>query len=206
LLCRAGSGKADPFSGLYVKLEEWTSFGLSIPVSRNFGKWVGAHFFYWLFGPMTHPLVPQVIELATPLAHQLGLEIAAAVFQTNQSPPVLRVDVRNPQGDTGLDDCERMSQVLEAALDASDILPGAYVLEVSSPGISTELKSDRDFTVFKGFMVEVSLSEPYKSKQTWVGQLVQRTESAILISQKGKTISLPGDLVASVQLSNQAAE
>ncbi|MBD0267697.1 ribosome maturation factor RimP [Pseudanabaena sp. FACHB-2040] len=155
---------------------------------------------------MTHPIVPQVIDLATPLADQLGLEIAAAVFQTNQSPPVLRVDVRNPNGDTGLVDCERMSRALEAALDATDILPGAYDLQVSSPGISPELSSDRDFTVFKGFMVEVNLTEPHKGKQTWVGQLLQRSETAILISQKGKTISLPRDLITSVQLSNQAAD
>ena len=59
---------------------------------------------------MTHPLVPQIIELASPLASGIGLEIVGAVFQTNQSPPVLRIDVRNPnQEDTGLDDCERLS-------------------------------------------------------------------------------------------------
>ncbi|HEY9762847.1 MAG TPA: ribosome maturation factor RimP [Trichocoleus sp.] len=185
----------------------WTSFGLSIPVSRNFGKWVGTHFFYWLIGPMAHPLIPQIIELATPIADQLGLEIVGAVFQTNQSPPVLRIDVRNPQtDDTGLDDCERMSQALEPALDDSNIIPDAYVLEVSSPGISSELMSDRDFTVFKGFMVEAKLTEPHRGKQTWVGQLVRRDETSVLISQKGKAISLPRELIISVQLSNQPLE
>lgn len=155
---------------------------------------------------MTHPLVPQIIDLATPIADRLGLEVAGAVFQTNQSPPVLRVDVRNPNGDTGLDDCERMSQALEAALDSSDILPSAYVLEVSSPGISTELVSDRDFTVFKGFMVEVQLAEPHKGKQSWVGQLVRRDETAIHLSQKGKAVHLPRELVTTVQLSNQSPD
>ena len=77
---------------------------------------------------MTHPLVPQVIELATPVASGIGLEIVDAVFQTNQSPPVLRIDVRNlNQEDTGLDDCERLSSALTEVLDESDIIPDAYV-------------------------------------------------------------------------------
>lgn len=156
---------------------------------------------------MTHPLVPQILELAAPIADHLGLEIAGAVFQTNQSPPVLRIDVRNLHSeDTSLDDCEQMSQALETALDASNIIPDAYVLEVSSPGISSELTNDRDFTVFKGFMVEVQLSTPHRGKQTWVGQLVRRDETAILISHKGRTTSLPQALVSSVHLSNQTPD
>ncbi|MFM7559012.1 MAG: ribosome maturation factor RimP, partial [Cylindrospermopsis raciborskii] len=54
---------------------------------------------------MTHPLVPQIIDLATPLAAELGLEVVGMVFHTNQRPPVLRVDIRNPQQDTSLTDC-----------------------------------------------------------------------------------------------------
>lgn len=155
---------------------------------------------------MTHPLIPQILNLAAPIANQLGLEIAGAVFQTNQSPPVLRIDIRNPDGDTGLDDCERMSQAFEAVLEASEIVPDAYVLEISSPGISSELTSERDFTVFKGFMVEAKLTEPYRGKQTWVGQLLRRDETSISISQKGKAISLPREFISSIQLSNQAPD
>jgi ribosome maturation factor RimP len=156
---------------------------------------------------MTHPLIPQILELAAPVAERLGLEVVDAVFQTNQSPPVLRLDVRNLHNeDTSLDDCEKMSQGFEAVLDTTDIIPDAYILEVSSPGVSSQLVSDRDFVVFKGFMVEVQLSEAYRGKQLWVGQLVRRDDSAVVLSQKGKAISLPGELVLSVQLSNQSPD
>lgn len=154
---------------------------------------------------MTHPLVPQIIDLANPVAEQLGLEVVGAVFQTNQSPPVLRIDVRNLETeDTGLDDCEQMSQALEAVLETSEIIPDAYVLEISSPGVSSTLTSDRDFIAFKGFMVEVRLIEPYKNKQVWIGQLLERNDTSIRISQKGQARSLPKDLVASVELSSEA--
>jgi ribosome maturation factor RimP len=154
---------------------------------------------------MTHPLVPQIINLAKPVADHLGLEVVDAVFQTNQSPPVLRLDVRSlSQADTSLEDCEKMSQALESVLDTTNIIPDAYVLEISSPGISEQLTADRDFIVFKGFMVEVHLSEPHKGKQTWVGQLVRRDDNAVVLTQKGKPISLPRAVVEVVQLSNES--
>ena len=149
---------------------------------------------------MAHPLIPQIIELATPVAENLGLEIVGVVFHTNQRPPVLRVDIRNPQQDTGLNDCERMSRVLEASLDTADIIPDAYVLEVSSPGISRQLITDREFISFKGFAVTVSTSEPYEGQQEWTGQLIKRDETALYLNQKGRAIAIPRSLIAKVQL------
>ena len=72
---------------------------------------------------MTHPLIPQLIDLATPVAENLGLEVVGAVFHTNRRPPVLRVDIRNSDGETSLDDCERMSRALEETLDAMELIP-----------------------------------------------------------------------------------
>ncbi|MEY3256694.1 MAG: hypothetical protein RLZZ29_1829 [Cyanobacteriota bacterium] len=149
---------------------------------------------------MTHPLVPQIIELAKPVAEELGLEVVGIVFHTNQRPPVLRVDIRNHQQDTGLDDCERMSRALEASLDATEMIPDAYVLEVSSPGISRQLNTDREFISFKGFPVVISTSEPYEGKQEWIGNLMRRDETKIYLNQKGRVVQIPRSLVTSVQL------
>ncbi|MFH7025782.1 MAG: ribosome maturation factor RimP [Heteroscytonema crispum UTEX LB 1556] len=149
---------------------------------------------------MTHPLVPQIIDLATPVAEELGLELVGVVFHTNKRPPVLRVDIRNPNQDTGLDDCERMSRALEACLDATDIIPDAYELEVSSPGISRQLTTDREFISFKGFPVIVSLSQPYDGQQQWTGQLIRRDETKVYLNQKGRVIEIPRPLITRVQL------
>ncbi|MBD1923611.1 ribosome maturation factor RimP [Microcoleus sp. FACHB-831] len=152
---------------------------------------------------MTHPLIPQIIDLATPVAEELGLEVVGAVFHTNQRPPVLRVDIRNLNSDTGLNDCERMSRAMEAALDASDIIPDAYVLEISSPGISRQLTTDREFISFKGFPAIVSTSQPFEGKQEWSGQLVGRDEQAVYLNQKGRAIAIPRTLIARVQLDDR---
>ncbi len=154
--------------------------------------------------PMTHPLVPQIIELATPVATELGLEIVGAVFYTNQSPPVLRVDIRNPQQDTGLDDCEQMSRALEACLDAAEIIPDAYVLEISSPGISQELVSERDFISFKGFPVIVFTSPAYSGRKEWKGQLIRRDDTKVYLNQKGRAVGIPRSQITSVQLLDES--
>ncbi|MGC9502205.1 ribosome maturation factor RimP [Baaleninema sp.] len=149
---------------------------------------------------MTQSPIPKILELATPVAEDLGLELVGAVFQTNQRPPVLRVDIRNPDGDTSLDNCEAMSRALEAALDASEVIPDAYVLEISSPGLSDTLTSDRDFVAFKGFSVTVTTTEPYKGHTQWNGQLVRRDDTSVQLSCKGRIVSVPRESIVEVRL------
>jgi len=155
---------------------------------------------------MAHPLIPEILDIATPIAQTLGLEVVGATFYTNQKPPVLRVDIRNPSQDTGLDDCERMSRALEEQLEATNIIPDAYVLEISSPGISQSLTSDREFISFKGFPIIVKTSEPYKGQTQQRGKLVRRDETAVYLSQKGRQIAIPRELVTEVLLDESGEE
>ena len=149
---------------------------------------------------MTHPLIPPILELAIPIAAELGLDIVDVAFQTNKNPPVLRIDIRNLQQDTSLDDCEKMSRALEPHLDSTLVIPENYVLEVSSPGISRQLSSDRDFLAFKGFGVVLTSTEPYEGNQKWQGRLQGRDETQVHLSLKGRSFSIPRHLVAKVQL------
>jgi ribosome maturation factor RimP len=153
---------------------------------------------------MTHPLIPQIIDLATPVATELGLEIVNVVFHTNQSPPILRVDIFNPLQDIGLDDCERMSRAVEASLDAADIIPEGYILEVSSPGISRQLVTDREFISFKGFPVVISTSPPSEQQQEWIGLLISRDETTVYLNQKGRVVKIPRNLITKVQIDERS--
>ena len=149
---------------------------------------------------MTHSVIPQILELANPLAESLNLELVDAVFQTNKKPPVLRIDIRNSEGETSLENCEQMSRALEAELDSTELIPGNYVLEISSPGISRTLNTDREFIAFKGFAVIIKTFAPYKQQKEWQGNLQGRDAENIHLNQKGKAISIPRSLVAKVQL------
>ncbi len=150
---------------------------------------------------MAHPLAAEFASIAEPIAQSLGLELVNVVFYTNQHPPVMRVDVRNlAAADTSHEDCEAMSRALGARLEANDPIPGAYMLEISSPGLSNSLDSDRDFEVFKGFSVVAILAEPFKGRTEWLGTLQKRDAERVWLSQKGRPVKLPRELVQQVKL------
>ena len=149
---------------------------------------------------MTHTLIPQILYLAKPLAQELNLELVEVVFQTNTNPPLLKINVRNQSKDTSLEDCEQMSRNLEEKLDQTAVISGTYVLEVSSPGISSILTTDREFLSFKGFPVIVETVSPYKNRQQWSGRLQGRDEESLFINQKGKIMTIPRKLIAKVEI------
>ena len=113
---------------------------------------------------MSHPLTPSIKTVADPIAEQLDLKIVKITFETNKSPANLRIDIENISGDTSLDNCEKMSRQLEEVLDQDNVIPGAYTLEISSPGISNNLTTDREFISFKGFPILVETNTVYKKK------------------------------------------
>ena len=149
---------------------------------------------------MSHPLIPQIFQIAEEVASPLGLEVVDVVLHTNKNPVVLRVDIRNPDQNTGLEDCERMSRALEPTLDAIDLIPHAYVLEISSPGAERQLQGDREFVAFRGFMVTVSAADLPEGKQSWSGHLMSRNETHVTISIKGRIVNIPRELVERVEL------
>ncbi|WP_448514748.1 ribosome maturation factor RimP [Parathermosynechococcus lividus] len=151
-------------------------------------------------------LLPVVQALAQQVANQEHLDLVSVQWHTHQSPPILRVEVRHPSTDTSLDDCERMSRALESVLDATADLTCAYVLEVSSPGLSDFLTSDRDFSTFRGFPVRVTTTAPHRGKTLWEGNLVRRDEVNVYLSQKGRSLAIPRALIATVQLYTPPAE
>ncbi|NJK59608.1 MAG: ribosome maturation factor RimP [Oscillatoriales cyanobacterium SM2_1_8] len=148
---------------------------------------------------MSHPLIEQLLQLATETAIPLGLEVVEVFYHTHKNPAVVRVDIRHPDRPTGLDDCEALSRALEARLDAEDRIPHAYTLEISSPGIDRRLESDRDFAAFRGFPVRVQGLGGSRPQQ-WRGTLLGRDETHILLNQKGRTLKLARTEVAHVEL------
>ncbi len=147
---------------------------------------------------MNQPVNPKIIELATAIAEKLGVEVVKINFQTNKKPPVLRIDIQKREGDTTLADCTKMSNLLSEILDIENIIPDNFTLEISSPGITQELRTERDFISFKGFPVLVKTNTPYKNKEDWRGNLQGRDEQAVYINQKGKPVKIPLELVETV--------
>lgn len=109
--------------------------------------------------PATAPRVREIVEAAVTGAGLVldGLEVTGGGRST-----VVRVAVDLADGDAGTLDLDRVGDVTRAvsdALDAADVLPGAYTLEVGSPGAERPLTLPRHWRHARGRTVVVRLAD-----------------------------------------------
>ncbi|MDD2213119.1 MAG: ribosome maturation factor RimP [Oscillospiraceae bacterium] len=101
-------------------------------------------------------LAREADNLARPIIEQLGYELIDTDFLTEAGRKILRFYI-DRRGGVGLTDCETVSRAVDPLLDTDFSFPGAYYLEVSSPGVERPLKTAADFKRHKDELVEVSL-------------------------------------------------
>ena len=150
---------------------------------------------------MAHPLIPELEALARQHLEAAGFALHGLHLFTHRIPMTLQVLVQRSDGtDISLDDCASVSAPLGEAIEASGLLADAYVLEVSSPGVSEVLHDDRDFRSFRGFPVDVHSRDASGKEQHREGLLLERDASAVLLNVRGRTTRIPRDTVIAVRL------
>lgn len=137
----------------------------------------------------------QVESMMTEILQDTAFELVDVEY-VKERDWYLRVFV-DKAGGVDLDDCQNISERLSAKLDASDIIGGAYILEVSSPGIDRILKKDKDFVREAGKRVDVTLYAPLNGKKLIVGELSGRDENFLHLKD---VAPLPREKVALVRL------
>jgi ribosome maturation factor RimP len=121
--------------------------------------------------------VEQVRVLAGRVAAGYGLEIFDIQFRREAPGMVLRVQLDRPgpsasaDDSVGVDECAHVSRELSAVLDVEDIVPGAYTLEVSSPGLDRPLRHADDFRRFTGRQAKLVMREKVDGQGYFKGQL-----------------------------------
>jgi ribosome maturation factor RimP len=146
------------------------------------------------------PTVEAVRRLAEPVAAALGLEVIDIEYRREGGGWVLRLFIDKPGG-VSLDDCTAMSRELSPVLDVEDPIEHAYHLEVSSPGATRPLKTDRDLERFRGCRVRVSTYEKIGDRKTFIGRLVSHTPEVLDVEEEtvGR-VSLPRAAIAKASL------
>ena len=103
--------------------------------------------------------VSRVIELVTPFADELGLELWDVRFVKEGTDWYLRIFI-DKEGGVSIDDCVDLTHAIAKPLDEADPISQSYTLEVSSPGIERELIADRHFEKYIGSPVMLRLIRP----------------------------------------------
>lgn len=96
----------------------------------------------------------------------------------------LRVYIDRPEGQPGvlMEDCVKVSKLLEeeAFLDAA--IPQAYNLEISSPGVERPLRRLSDFAKHVGKRAKVSFYEEVSGRKMITGTIEEVTENQVVVA------------------------
>jgi ribosome maturation factor RimP len=140
-----------------------------------------------------------VRALADPIAESLGCWLWDVEYVKEGARRVLRITIDSENG-VNIEDCEKMHRAIDPILDEADPIEEAYYLEVSSPGIERELKTEEHIMACEGWDVEVRLYAPLNGSKTFRGVLLESGEDgAIRIDAKGTQMEFPKSAVAKLQ-------
>ena len=138
------------------------------------------------------------IELKEELTRRLTALLAEEMFDLwdldlapQSGRTVVRVLVDRTTGVT-IADCTYWSKKIGRYLEAENIVPGSYVLEVGSPGIERPLSRPEHFLRYVGRVVEVRLHDLHEGRRTFRGELRQAGADTILLDDaEAGRVSLP---------------
>lgn len=139
---------------------------------------------------MANAIEKAVLELTEELAEKQGVYVVDVSCKKENGERFLRFFLDKPGG-VGIDDCEAFSRAAETLLDEKDLIPEAYLLEVSSPGVDRKLRTEREFLWYLGREVEVKLYRAADGKKEFSGILSEYQNETAWIESEGKTIKVP---------------
>ncbi|MBO5938805.1 MAG: ribosome maturation factor RimP [Clostridia bacterium] len=144
--------------------------------------------------------VAEVVRaLAEPVAEEIGCWVWDVEFVKEGARRILRITIDSEEGIT-IDDCEKMHRAIDPILDEADPIEEQYYLEVSSPGVERELRTEEHVMACEGWDVEVRLYAPIDGAKTFRGVLLTLgDEGEIRIDANGKEMSFPRASVAKIQ-------
>ena len=141
----------------------------------------------------------QVEELSESLVVAEGMELVDLEYRREGPRWMLRLFI-DKEGGVTVDDCARISRELGDLLDVKDIIPHAYVLEVSSPGLNRRIRKKGDFSRFAGQKVQLLLISPIDGRRKIVGELIGVEGEEVVVTATEGRFSVPLKDIAKANL------
>lgn len=122
-----------------------------------------------------------------------GCALVDVEVAKNRGTGLLRVTVDSPEGDgrVAVQLCALISRELETLLDAADTMPGAYRLEVSSPGLDRVLGREQDFLAAVSREVKLQTRRPIEGRRRFRGRLVSFESGVLKMTVDGDEALIP---------------
>ena len=147
-------------------------------------------------------IVNRVRELLLPILEEGGFELVDVEFVREPVGWVLRIYADRPEGGITISDCQWISERIGTLLDVEDLIPHAYNLEVSSPGLDRPLKTRRDFERHVGIVVKIKTYEPMDNQRNFKGEIVSTSEEGVTIHDVSRNadVEIPYENIKSARV------
>jgi ribosome maturation factor RimP len=127
-------------------------------------------------------LLQDVIATVEPLIEAEGAELVELQLKPQKGRWLVRVFV-DMEGGISLEDCRQLSLEIGQVLDAEELIPSSYTLEVSSPGLDRPLRTPRDFRRQLQRLVTITLNAPLWEKTRYRGRIAAVKEEYVVLHQ-----------------------
>ena len=121
--------------------------------------------------------IEEVVAKALDAQH---MELVELVIQNQGRKKVLQFFVDKAGGIT-LDDCGELTDKIDAVLEMENLIDGAYILEVSSPGVQRPLKKPEHFKRFTGERVKIVLKIPLEGRGFFTGVIASADDNGFVL-------------------------
>jgi len=128
--------------------------------------------------------------LISPAIEALGCELWGVEFMSQGRHSKLRIYIERAEG-VAVEDCERVSREVSDLLDVEEVVPQAYTLEVSSPGMDRILFRPDHYMRNIGETVDVRLHFPFEGSKRVVGVLAGVEVDQVLVQMGEDEYVLP---------------
>ena len=142
----------------------------------------------------------RVRTIIEPSLAAMGYDVVRLHHSGGQRPVLQVMAERSGDGTMSVDDCAEVSATVSALLDVDDPIRGAYVLEVSSPGIDRPLTRLGDFDRFAGFDARVDLGIAADGRKRFSGRLLGTEGDRVRLEMEGAAVDLPFRQISKAKL------
>ena len=128
-----------------------------------------------------------VREAIEPTVTELGYRIWDVTYAKVGADYHLEITIDSDDG-IGIEDCERVHRAIDPILDEADPIESFYYLDVSSPGLERELRTEEHILLSIGAVVEAKLFAAKNGAKSVTGRLVSFEDGKVTIENEvGKT-------------------
>lgn len=119
-------------------------------------------------------------ELIAPIVEKYQFELVDVEYVKEGSEWYLRAYI-DKEGGITVNDCEVVSREMNEILDREDYIDGAYIFEVSSPGLGRPLKKEKDYVRSMGKEIEIRTYRAINREKEFYGILTAYDEDSVTI-------------------------